>query len=138
MASTPVLVIDSSIETSSSSATDQSGNSLDGSFAGGVELRDAGYFFDGDDNTYIDFGDTVLFNGWTAITVYTRVFPESLMENTDPNGHTTNQNIIIHTAGDAGNDNFGISVTTSYTTCYVSLDISITINLLCIKFDIRL
>ena len=115
-----VVLIDSSMESSSSSATDQSSNGLDGSFVGDVELRDAGYFFPGDDDTYIDFGSEVLFNGWTAITVYARVFPESLMENSDPNGHTTDQNIIIHTAGEAENDNFGLSVTTSYTTCYVS------------------
>ena len=116
----PVLALDSATESSLSSATDQSTNGLDGTFVGGVELTDTGYYFDGNDDTYIDF-NTVLFNGWSQITVYTRVFPESLMDNTDPNGHTTDQNIIIHTAGEAENDNFGISVTTSYTTCYVSL-----------------
>ena len=43
----PVLALDSATESSLSSATDQSTNGLDGTFVGGVELREDGYYFDG-------------------------------------------------------------------------------------------
>lgn len=111
-------------ESSGSTAVDETTNGHDGTYNGPTlgasgalaEDTDTAASFDGVDD-YVDIGNK-FFGGWGAFTVEVWVYPNTLPANSNPEGHNTDEDHIIHKAG-SGDDNFGLTIADGGTAFYI-------------------